>query len=134
MVFSQAGGPGVARLAGTCAPYHLSGGTSAGTNSTLISANARTLCDLTLLNPTDTPAFLKVYDTATAPTCSSATGLKHVYLIPADSGSNGAGLQRTIPNAGEGYVSGLGFCVVGGGTDTDATNAPAGVLIEGSWK
>jgi hypothetical protein len=124
----------VTRLAGACTPYHLANGTAAGANATLISASARTLCDLTLENPTSTKAYLKLYDTAAAPNCASATGLKHVFLIPADANGNGAGVQRAVANAGEGYTNGVGFCVVGGSADNDATNAPAGVLIEASWK
>lgn len=117
-------------VGGGCTPYHLSGGTAATTNSTNIKSSAATLCDLTILNTTATVYYLKIYDLATAPTCSSATGLKHVYPVPSSNG----GLQRSLPLGGEAYASGLGFCVTGGGGDTDNTSAATGVYIEGSYK
>jgi hypothetical protein len=123
-----------AATTGGCTPYHLSGGTAASTNSTAIKAAAAgTLCDLTLINTTATIYYLKLYDSAGAPTCSSATGLKHVYPIPASATSSGAGIQRTM-TFGEAYTSGIGFCVTGGGGDTDNTNAATGVYIEASYK
>jgi hypothetical protein len=115
-----------------CTPYHLSGGTAASTNSTSVKASAvGTVCRWTLVSTSATLAYLKVYDSAGAPTCSSATGLKHVYPIP--SGTTGGGLQ-VIDVMGEAYANGIGFCVTGGGGDTDNTNAPTGVYIEASIK
>ena len=46
-------------------------------------------------------------------------------------------MVRPIP-LGETYLNGIGFCVVGGGSDTDNSNGPAtgatGVWIEASFK
>lgn len=124
----------VTLLAGTtggCTPYHLSGGTTASTNSTLIKNAAGTLCGITAISTSATLAYLKVYNLASAPTCSSATGIVHVYPIPAS--ATGAGVRITTA-PGEAYGTGIGFCVTGGGTDTDNTNAPTGIFIEGSYK
>lgn len=114
-----------------CTPYHLSGGTAASTNSTSVKAAAAgTVCRWTLINTNaSTIGYLKVYDSAAAPTCSSATGLKHVYPILA-----GPGGVQTIDAMGEAYVSGIGFCVTGGGGNTDNSNAATGIYIEGSYK
>jgi hypothetical protein len=115
-----------------CTPYHLSGGTAASNNSTSVKPSAAgTVCRWTLISTSATLAYLKVYDSAGAPTCSSAAGLKHIYPIP--SSTTGAGLQ-VLDAMGEAYVNGIGFCVTGGGGDTDNTNAPTGVYIEGSYK
>lgn len=112
-----------------CTPYHLSGGTAATNNSTNIKSSTGSLCDMTVINTTATVYYLKIYDSSTAPTCSSATGLKHVYPIPA----SGGGIQRSLPMQ-EAYASGIGFCVTAGGTDTDNTSAATGVFIEASYK
>jgi hypothetical protein len=113
-----------------CTAYHLSGGTAASTNSTSMKASAGTLCRLTLINTqASTLGYLKVYDSATAPTCSSATNLKHVYPILAGP----AGVQ-VIDGMGEVYTNGIAFCVTGGGGDTDNTNAPTGIYVEASYR
>jgi hypothetical protein len=113
-----------------CLPYHLSGGTTASTNSNLIATGPGVLCKLVAISTSATLAYLKVYDLAAAPTCSSATGLKHVYPISAS--ATGAGFVSVDPLQGERYLLGIGFCVTGGGGDTDNTNAPTGVYIEAS--
>lgn len=121
-----------ATTTGGCTPYHLAGGTAASTNSTSISSGAHTLCALRAINTTATLVYLRVYDSSSAPTCSSATNLKHTYPIPAN--SNGAGFMDAEGAFGEAYSNGLGFCVTGGGSDTDNTNAVTGVYIEASYK
>lgn len=118
---------------GGCTPYHLSGGTTASNNSTSMKGSAGNLCDLVPINTTANIYYLKIYDTAGAPTCSSATGLKHVFPIPANVSSLGAGMVRSLA-LGESYVNGIGFCVTGGGGDTDNSNAATGVYIEASYK
>lgn len=125
----------IAGTTGGCTPYHLAGGTAASTNSTSIKASAAgNLCDITPINTTTTIYYLKLYDSAAAPTCSSATGLKHVYPIPPTAAAGGAGgIVRSLA-LGESYASGIGFCVTGGGGDTDNTNAATGVYIEASYK
>jgi hypothetical protein len=115
-----------------CTPYHLSGGTAASNNSTNIKGSAGTLCDLTVINTTSTLYYLKLYNLSSAPTCSSATGIVHVYPIPNAAGA-GAGIQRTLVY-GEAFGTGIGFCVTGGGADTDNTNAATGVFVEASFK
>lgn len=113
-----------------CTPYHLSGGTTASNNSTNVKNAAGTLCRFTVISTSATLAYLKVYDSASAPTCSSATNLKHVYPIPA--GVSGGGAQ-VFDSFGEKYGNGISFCVTGGGGDTDNSNAPTGVFVEGSY-
>lgn len=115
-----------------CTPYHLPNGSGATNNSTSIKGSAGNLCDIVPINTTSTTYFLKIYDSATAPTCSSATNLKHIYPVPNAAGA-GAGFIRTSP-LGESYANGIGFCLTGGGADTDNTNAAAGVYIEASYK
>lgn len=113
--------------------YHLSGGTTASNNATLIAAapagGSRTLTRLFPINTSATLAYLKLYDSAVSPTCSSATNLKHVIPIPAS--ATGAGFSIQLSEA---YTNGLAFCVTGAGTDTDNSNSPTGVYIEASYR
>lgn len=116
---------------GGCTPYHLANGSAASTNSTNIKGSAGTLCEMTVINTTATIYYLKIYNASSAPTCSSATGLVHVYPIPAS--ATGAGIQRSVP-LGEAYGTGIGFCLTASGTDTANDNAATGVFIEASYK
>lgn len=121
----------VAAATGGATPYYLSGGSAASTNSTNIKASAGTLYTLTVVSTSATLAYLRMYDSASAPTCSSATGAVHSYPIPAS--TTGAGLTITFP-VGELYASGIGYCLTGGGTSTDNTNATTGIYINASYK
>jgi hypothetical protein len=113
-----------------CTAYHLSGGTTASTNSNAIKASTGTLCELTIISTSATLGYLKLYNLTSA-TCSSATGLVHVIPIPAS--ATGGGFVRSMA-MGEAYGTGISYCVTGGGGDTDNTNAPTGIFIEGSYK
>jgi hypothetical protein len=122
--------PAAATSGGSTA-YHLSGGSAASTNSTNVKASAGTVYNIVALNTSATLAYLRLYNASSAPTCSSATGVVHDYPVPAN--ASGAGLVIPFPT-GEAYSTGIGFCLTGGGTDTDATNAPTGVYVEISYK
>jgi hypothetical protein len=122
-----------------CTPYHLVNGTAGTNNSTSLTnraSGAATLCSLSAINTTTTTYFLKIYDLATAPTCSSATGVKHVWPIPPgpSSGLVGGISPSTGGAYGEAYSTGIGFCVVGNsGADNENTSAATGVYINGSY-
>jgi hypothetical protein len=115
---------------GGATPYHLA--SAATTNSTLISTGAHSLYNLSVINTTATLYYLRVYDQAAAPTCSSATGAVHSYPIPAS--TTGAGFTFNLGAPGEAYALGIGFCITGGGADTDVTSAATGVYLNLSYK
>lgn len=118
----------VAGAAGGGTKYHLAGLTASGTNSTSVVAGSHALYRLTATNPTVTGGWLRLYDSATAPTCSSATNAADPYWVPPSGGIN-----ITDP-VGVSFSNGIAFCFTGGGTDTDNTNGPAGVSISMNYK
>lgn len=118
----------------SCLPYHLSGGTTASTNSNNIKNTPGVLCDLTPVNTTTTTYYLRLYDAALAPNCTSAVGVKHVFPVPPAAATGGAGGFVREVTYGEWYVNGIGFCVTGGGGDSDSTNAGTGIFIEASFR
>lgn len=128
-----AGGGALAQVSTTASstPYHYT--SAASTNSTLVSTGAHTLYALTITGLNTTAAYVRLYDSAAAPTCSSATGAVHSYLVIGSATTQG-GLVVPIGAAGEAYLNGLGFCITGGPTDTDNTAAVAGVLVNASYK
>ena len=116
---------------GGALPYHYI--STASTNSTLISTGAHTLYDLQITGLNTVAAYVRIYDTAGAPTCSSATGASHTYLVIGSATAQG-GMVVPIPSQGEAYVNGLAFCITGGSADTDNTNAPVGVIVNAAFK
>ena len=84
-----------------------------------------------LENTTSTLYYLRMYNLTTAPTCSSATG--YVESIPIPASSTGAGV--VVPQyTGEPFGTGVSFCVTGGSSSTDNTNAAVGVFVRILYK
>ena len=113
---------------GTSACYITSAAT---TNATNCKASAGQLYGYEAVNTTATLYYLRLYNLASAPTCSSATGFIRTIPIPAS--TTGAGIQRSI-DIGEAYGTGIGFCLTGGGSSTDNTSAATGVYLTLNYK
>jgi hypothetical protein len=101
-------------------------GTTASTNAANCKASAGNFYGVRAVNTTATFAYLRLYNLATAPTCSSATGFVETIPIPAN--ATGAGIV-SMPAFPFNYTTGIAYCVTGGATSTDNTNSPAGVFI-----
>ncbi len=105
---------------------------AASTNATSVKASAAgTIYDISVINTTATLYYLRLYDSAAAPTCSSATGFVETIPIPAS--ATGAGVVRTFP-VGRAYANGIGFCITAGGSSTDNTSAATGVYVSIGYK
>ena len=94
-------------------------------NSTNIKASAGQIYGITLVNTTNTIYYLRLYNLTSAPTCSSATG--YVTTIPVPASTSGAGITVSLP-VGISFGTGIGYCITGGGTSTDNTNAAVGIF------
>lgn len=105
---------------------------AATTNATSCKGSAGNVYAIHVTNTTTTNYFLRTYNLATAPTCSSATGF--VETIPALGATANGGVNGRINGAPQGYSTGIGFCLTGGGTSTDNTNAAVGVYITIEYK
>lgn len=101
---------------------------AASTNSTNIKASAGRISAVHVVNTTGTTYYLRWYNLSAAPTCSSATGF--VGTIPLLATSS-AGRSLTV---GIGFSTGIGYCVTGGGSSTDNTNAATGIYIWHDFK
>lgn len=110
--------------AGTATCYITSG---ASTNSTSCKASAGNLYEIHVTNTTTTNYFLRVYNASSAPTCSSATGF--VETVPALGAAANGGVNGRINTPPQAYSTGIGFCLTGGGSSTDNTNAATGVYV-----
>lgn len=108
---------------------------AASTNSTSVKGSAGTLLGLNLLNTTTTIYYLRMYNTASAPTCSSATNFVRTWPVPPAAAAGGAGgIAVHLPVMGTVYSTGIAFCLTGGPTSTDNTNAATGVFVNIDYK
>lgn len=115
-------------LAGCSTSYITS---AASTNATLIAGVPGNICGYSLVNTTATIYYLRMYNLASIPTCSSATGF--VESIPIPASTSGAGIQRT-EIGGQAFSTGMSYCLTGAGASTDNSNAATGVYISIRYK
>jgi hypothetical protein len=124
---------GVLTLPIGVASCYLKGGTGSLADTTnhanCKNANAA-LYGIRAINTGAAKAYLRLYNLATDPTCSSATGFLESIPIPADvAGSGGAGFIDSHPQMLYSFSAGLAYCLTGGGGNTDNTAPPAGVYV-----
>lgn len=100
---------------------------AASNNSTSIKASAGTLYSLTLIQTTTTLMDVRFYDTASAPTCSSATGMKLNFV--AQSNATSAGATYNLGPTGVAFTTGIGVCITGANANNDNTNAATGLNL-----
>ena len=116
----------VASTLGGATPYNLIA--ASGTNSTLVSAGVHTVYGVQLANIGTAPAYLKLYDKATAPTCGTDIP-KAVFVIPAAATAALGGGSNVAAPVGKAFALGLGFCVVLGIDNTPATGVAASNVV-----
>ena len=104
---------------------------AASTNSTSVKGSAGMIYNITAINTTATLYYLRLYNSSSAPTCSSATGFIATYPIPASTSGGGVVVDTTH---GIVFGTGIGFCITGGGSSTDNTNAATGVFVNILYK
>jgi hypothetical protein len=129
---TTAAGPATLAAAATggATPGHIL--SAASNNATNIKASAGTLSELSILQTTTTLMDVRLYDTATTPTCSSATGVVANYVVQSNAVSPG----MTIPLGpfGKAFVNGIGICITGANADNDNTSAVTGLNVNYSFK
>jgi hypothetical protein len=101
----------------------------ANTTGVSIKASPGTVYSLALSNNGAAPFYVKLYNTATAPTCGSGSPVAR-FEVPANStAANGAGSNLPFGQPGIAFSSGIGLCVTAGIADSDATAPPASVGV-----
>ena len=104
------------------------------TNATSVKGSAGTIYHYTLTNTTTTIYYLRMYNLASSPTCSSSTGYVATIPIPPAAAAGGAGGREIPQNIGQAFTTGIGFCITGGSSSTDNTAAATGVFVEILYK
>lgn len=105
--------------------------TAASNNLANIKSTAGNLFEITVSNPTATPIYVKLYNKATAPVVASDVPVLTI-AVPATAAGVG---EKTINFGaiGKRFATGISIAAVGGAAATDATNAVAGVQINGTY-
>lgn len=121
-----------ANVTGGATLFHLL--SAASNNATNVKAVAGTVYSVTVVNTTTSLGFLRLYDTASTPTCSSSVGVVQNYPVPFGASSAGGGLTLN-PEVGLAFFNGIGICFTGGPlADNDNSNAFTGVAINLGYK
>ena len=100
---------------------------AASTNDTVVKSSAGRISSINLVNTTATLYYLRLYDIASGDaTCSSATG--YLVSLPVPASTTGSGFTMSFPSGGIAFASGIGYCLTGGSSSTDNTNAATGIF------
>jgi hypothetical protein len=102
--------------------------TTASTNSTSCKGSAGNVYGYEIYNTTTTVYYLRLYNTSSAPACSSATGFIRSIPVPPAAASGQVGGAVSNFSAAVGFGTGIGYCVTGGSSSTDNTSAAAGIF------
>ena len=103
---------------------------AASNNSQVIgAAGAHQIVEFTVLSTAATVAYIRIYDSATAPTCTSATGMIAYYPIPSVGAAGVTGFTLGLGALGKVVQNGIGICLTGAAGTTDNTNAPTGIAV-----
>jgi hypothetical protein len=105
--------------------------TTASTNAINCKSSAGNVYSVIGINTTATLGYVRMYNLASAPTCSSSSGFIASFPVPASASGSGFAIPIAV---GQSYGTGIGFCITGGGSDTDNTNAVAGIYVAVLYK
>jgi len=125
-IIPTAGTTGAATISSAIAPA-----TPAGVN---LKASAGTVYSLQATTIQSTPVYVKLYNSASAPTCGSGTPVARFMVPAASTAANGAGTNIQFP-VGAAFGTGIGYCVTGALADNDTTAITASnTLVNIEWQ
>lgn len=101
--------------------------TAASTNASNQKSSAGNLFEISAANPTATPAFLKLYNKASAPTVGTDVP---ILTIPIPANNQ---ISIEFGNIGKRFTTGIAMAVTGAIVATDTTSAVAGIQISGTY-
>ena len=102
---------------------------AASANATNVKASAGKLHGLYVSNINAATRYIKLYNSASAPTAGSGTPVMRL-MIPGS--TTGGGFTMSIPH-GIAFSSGIGYTLVTGADDTSSTGVAASELLVNLW-
>lgn len=101
---------------------------AASTNATNCKNAAGNFYGVDLVNTTTAVYYLRLYNTSSAPTCSSATGfIRSIPVPPAAAAGGAGGIVRVLP-IGVNYGTGISYCLTASSASTANDNAATGIF------
>ena len=101
---------------------------AASNNSQMVTtAGPITIMGMIAINTAASVQYVRLYDTATAPDCTSATNARG--LFPVQTAALNGGWAIPIGPAGATFVRGVGICITGAYGMTDNTAAVTGLSL-----
>lgn len=107
---------------------------AASTNSTNVKNAAGNVYGFSVSNTTTTAYYLRMYNSSSAPTCSSATGFVETIPIPPAPAAGQIGGRERWPPTPQAYTTGISYCLTGGSSSTDNTSAATGLTVTIAYK
>lgn len=95
---------------------------AASTNATSVKSSAGQVYKIECFNNSTSLGYLKIYNTATAPTAGSGTPVLR-YMVPAN-----GGFVSTL-EVGDAFATGIGYTFTGGIADADTTSVSASQFL-----
>lgn len=105
--------------------------TTASNNLANIKSTAGNLFSITVSNPTATAAYVKLYNKASAPVVASDVPVMTIAIPATAAGVAEKSFDFGI--IGKRFATGIAIAVTGAAAATDATNAVAGIQINGTY-
>jgi hypothetical protein len=106
---------------------------AATTNASSQKATAGNLFEVSVSNPTATPAYVKFYNKATAPTVGTDVPVLTI-VAPATSATQiPTAINLTFSQIGKRFSNGIAMAITGGALATDTAVAVAGVQVHGTY-
>ena len=104
---------------------------AATTNASSQKAAAGNLFEIVVSNPTATPAYVKLYNKATAPTVG--TDVPIVTIIAPATSATALPINLGFSQIGKRFSLGIAMAITGAAAATDTTAAVAGVQVHGTY-
>lgn len=95
----------------------------------VVATGVRSLFALELYSKASTGVWLKIYDTASTPTCGSGTPVKKIAIPAASTPANLTGNNVIFGLTGFNLNNGLAYCVTGDFADNDTTSITASTIV-----
>lgn len=107
--------------------------TTASTNASIQKASPGNLFEITVSNPTATPAYVKLYNKASAPTVGTDVPIMTITAPAAAATNKPTDTVLTFSQIGKRFATGIAMAVTAAPAATDTAVAVAGVQIHGTY-
>ena len=106
---------------------------TASTNASVQKASAGSLFEISVSNPTATPAYVKLYNKASAPTVGTDVPVLTITAPATSATQQPSANTLTFAQIGKRFTTGIAMAITAGPLATDTAVAVAGVQVHGTY-